>query len=169
MIRSTQFIVRRYCSTPVGGTRELIGNMTRSQVANDMRDLLREARKRNYSMVWLGVAATGVFGYASYGMIKNWTAGEAAGFTAQMLEDPELIEKATVIGKQVVSNIVNDVQIQEEVTKLLGICVNDLAEQQWIKDKLGELFKKDREDFLERMADLCRAWAVKWDAVRLLG
>ena len=110
-----------------------------AEFMKDFGDFSAELDRRKYNKRWITLIGMGIFGYATYGFFRNIVTREVVTITTKTIDDDSFKTRSVASAKEYIQQIVASPEVQQSVTTALEQSVLALVNQKNIQDELSKL------------------------------
>lgn len=119
-------------------------NIKDAFAVDEFRKILIEMEKEkkgkaNRIKIIIAISAVSVI-FLFYNIAKSWLGKQATNITMEALDDPKFQQHIQLFAKTAIKQLVDDSEVQNEVTNLLGRAIEQLTKEEYIIDALTTMF-----------------------------
>ncbi len=107
----------------------------------DFKDFSTELERRKYNMRIITCSFALIFGYATYGLFRNWASKEVVLISSRTFDDNQFKCNAVTFSKDSIKELVESEEVQTNVANLLEKSVIDVINRPVVQNKLVELLE----------------------------
>lgn len=108
-------------------------------LSKDLRDFSEELERRKYNKRVMAVAGIGIFGFASYGLFRNWASKEVVLISSKTFDDEQFQKKSFSYSKQIIKELTESEEVQRDLTNLLEKSVINLLKRETVQNQFIDL------------------------------